>query len=272
MKVSNPQVTKTQIYQSVLADIGMAMAINTLDPGYAHGVSEADYAPGAIRDGWLNHQEDKLLRLRVKPRRPPERRRCNCFRGEALLHQAKTFGVPLKSELAFEIAEYLSVKKKPRRDIQSLTLDLPGERRRLVNAVAIFLIFLKLGGTSFGGPIVHLGYFRAEFVALQGWLHERAFVDLIALCPFLPGPASSEVGIAPGLLKGGLPGAFLAWFGFTLPSDLTMTLKGLDPGENLIWLNEVSSRFVIFLDGKLDKPGTQTSASVTDALFGMSAS
>jgi chromate transporter len=111
-----------------------------------------------------------------------------------------------------------------------------------LNALAIFLIFLKLGATSFGGPIAHLGYFRAEFVARRAWLDERAFADLVALCQFLPGPASSQVGIALGLLKGGLPGAFLAWLGFTLPSALAMiafamTLKGLDAGENLIWLH-----------------------------------
>ena len=111
-----------------------------------------------------------------------------------------------------------------------------------MDALAIFLIFLKLGATSFGGSIAHLGYFRAEFVARRAWLDERAFADLVALCQFLPGPASSQVGIALGLLKGGLPGAFLAWLGFTLPSALAMiafamTLKGLDPGENLIWLH-----------------------------------
>ncbi len=111
-----------------------------------------------------------------------------------------------------------------------------------MNAFAIFLIFLKLGATSFGGPIAHLGYFRTEFVARQAWLDERAFADLVALCQFLPGPASSQVGNALGLLKGGLPGAFLAWLGFTLPSALAMiafgmTLKGLDAGGNVMWLH-----------------------------------
>ncbi len=111
-----------------------------------------------------------------------------------------------------------------------------------MNALAIFLIFLKLGATSFGGPIAHLGYFRAEFVARRTWLDERAFADLVALCQFLPGPASSQVGIALGLLKGGLPGALLAWLGFTLPSALAMTafgmaVKGLDAGANHMWLH-----------------------------------
>ncbi|WP_442464725.1 chromate efflux transporter [Rhodoblastus sp.] len=104
------------------------------------------------------------------------------------------------------------------------------------------MIFLKLGATSFGGPIAHLGYFRAEFVARRTWLDERAFADLAALCQFLPGPASSQVGIALGLLKGGLPGALLAWLGFTLPSALAMTafgmaVKGLDAGANHMWLH-----------------------------------
>ncbi len=111
-----------------------------------------------------------------------------------------------------------------------------------MNALAIFLIFLKLGATSFGGPIAHLGYFHAEFVARRTWLDERAFADLVALCQFLPGPASSQVGIALGLLKGGLPGALLAWLGFTLPSALAMTafgmaVKGLDAGANHMWLH-----------------------------------
>ena len=102
-----------------------------------------------------------------------------------------------------------------------------GEGRRLLNALAIFLIFLKLGTTSFGGPVAHLGYFRAEFVTRRGWLNERAYADLVALCQFLPGPASSQVGVALGLLRGGLPGAFMAWLGFTLPSAVAMIAFGM---------------------------------------------
>ena len=111
MKPSNPQITKTQIYQSVLADIAMAMAIRTLDPGYMPAASEADYAPGAIRDGWLNQQQDKLLRLRVKPLATAGAASLQLLSGEDLLRQAKTFGVPLKAELAIEIAEYLDTKR-----------------------------------------------------------------------------------------------------------------------------------------------------------------
>ena len=91
----------------------------------------------------------------------------------------------------------------------------------------IFLAFLRLGLTSFGGPIAHLGYFREEFVARRKWVGERAYADLVALCQFLPGPASSQVGIGLGLAKGGLPGAVAAWIGFTAPSALALILFGL---------------------------------------------
>jgi chromate transporter len=86
----------------------------------------------------------------------------------------------------------------------------------------VFLAFLKLGLTSFGGPIAHLGYFRAEFIARRGWLTERAFADLVALAQFLPGPASSQVGFAVGLTRSGWLGGLAAWTGFTLPSAILM--------------------------------------------------
>lgn len=89
---------------------------------------------------------------------------------------------------------------------------------------AVFLIFLRLGLTSFGGPIAHLGYFRDEFVARRQWLSERSYADLVALCQFLPGPASSQVGIALGLSRCGYAGALAAWLGFTLPSALALIL------------------------------------------------
>jgi chromate transporter len=87
-------------------------------------------------------------------------------------------------------------------------------------------IFLRLGLTSFGGPVAHLGYFRTEFVERRRWLDEPAFADIVALCQFLPGPASSQVGISLGILRAGLPGAFAAWLGFTTPSALVMILFG----------------------------------------------
>lgn len=88
---------------------------------------------------------------------------------------------------------------------------------------SIFRIFLKLGLTSFGGPIAHLGYFRNEFVLRRQWLDDARYGDLVALCQFLPGPASSQVGFALGVLRGGgLAGGLAAWVGFTLPSALLM--------------------------------------------------
>lgn len=95
------------------------------------------------------------------------------------------------------------------------------------NPWAIFLVFLKLGLTSFGGPIAHLGYFRHEFVRQRQWLTERSYADLVALCHFLPGPTSSQVGMALGLSRSGYPGALAAWAGFTLPSALILILFAL---------------------------------------------
>ncbi len=86
----------------------------------------------------------------------------------------------------------------------------------------ILSVFLRLGLTCFGGPVAHIGYFRAEFIAKRKWLDEAGFADLLALAQFLPGPASSEFGFAVGLLRAGLPGALCAWLGFTLPSALIM--------------------------------------------------
>jgi len=86
----------------------------------------------------------------------------------------------------------------------------------------VFLAFLKLGLTSFGGPIAHLGYFRNELVIRRKWISEEGYADLVALCQFLPGPASSQVGFALGLLRGGFGGAFAAWAAFTLPSAILL--------------------------------------------------
>jgi len=88
----------------------------------------------------------------------------------------------------------------------------------------VFLVFSRLGLTSFGGPVAHLGYFRAEFVERRKWLGEGAYADIVALCQFLPGPASSQVSMALGILRAGLPGAFAAWLGFTTPSAVALAL------------------------------------------------
>ncbi|WP_334134762.1 chromate efflux transporter [Tepidimonas sp.] len=98
---------------------------------------------------------------------------------------------------------------------------------RIRECVAIGVLFLRLGLTSFGGPVAHLEVFRREFVLRRAWLDARAYGDLVALCQVLPGPASSQVGMALGLLRQGYPGALAAWLGFTLPSAVAMAALAL---------------------------------------------
>lgn len=100
----------------------------------------------------------------------------------------------------------------------------------------------RLGLTSFGGPIAHLGYFHDEYVARRKWLDDKSYADLVTLCQFLPGPASSQVGIAIGIARAGLPGAFAAWLGFTLPSALALIafafgVSGLGESTATGWLH-----------------------------------
>ncbi len=97
-------------------------------------------------------------------------------------------------------------------------------RRHPGSPLEILLVFLKLGLSSFGGPIAHIGYFRNEFVLRRRWLDEPAFADLVGLSQFLPGPASSQVGFSGGLLRGGYLGGLAAWLGFTLPSAAALLL------------------------------------------------
>jgi len=92
------------------------------------------------------------------------------------------------------------------------------------SAGEVFAAFLKLGLTSFGGPIAHLGYFRDELVLRRKWIGEQGYADLVALCQFLPGPASSQVGFALGPFRGGPLGAAAAWAAFTLPSAILLVL------------------------------------------------
>src|SRR5438552_15543712 len=103
---------------------------------------------------------------------------------------------------------------------------LPQAQSRDDNAlsplVEVLGISTRLGLTSFGGPIAHLGYFREEYVVRRRWLDEQRYADLVALCQFLPGPASSQVSIAVGILRAGLPGGLAAWLGFTLPSAIAL--------------------------------------------------
>ncbi len=86
----------------------------------------------------------------------------------------------------------------------------------------VLAVFTKLGLTSFGGPVAHLGYFRAELVERRKWLDDASYADLVALCQFLPGPASSQTGIGLGIARAGIPGGFAAWLGFTLPSAFAL--------------------------------------------------
>ncbi len=102
------------------------------------------------------------------------------------------------------------------RQVTAATAQPDGNWREVLAA------FLRLGLTSFGGPVAHLGYFREEFVVRRQWLDDRTYADLVALCQFLPGPASSQVGIAIGLSRAGYPGALAAWTGFTLPSAILL--------------------------------------------------
>ncbi len=124
---------------------------------------------------------------------------------------------------------------------------------------AIFLIFLRLGLTSFGGPIAHLAYFRDEFVNRRRWLSERSYADLVALCQFLPGPASSQVGMALGLSRQGYSGAFAAWTGFTLPSAIALILFALG----------ISSYGTVIPSGALHGLKVVAVAVVAQAVWGM---
>lgn len=127
---------------------------------------------------------------------------------------------------------------------------------------SLFFVFFRLGLTSFGGPIAHLGYFREEFVSRRAWVSDQAYADLVALCQFLPGPASSQVGFAVGLLRGGLPGGLAAWLGFTLPSAVLLFVAALG---------------IAFLDGPIALAAIEglkivAVAVVAHALWGMSRS
>jgi chromate transporter len=106
----------------------------------------------------------------------------------------------------------------------------------------VLLVFLRLGFTSFGGPVAHLGYFRAEFVERRRWLDEPGYADIVALCQFLPGPASSQVAVTLGTLRAGLPGSFAAWLGFTAPSAVALIAFGYGVGalgdvSHVAWLH-----------------------------------
>jgi chromate transporter len=131
--------------------------------------------------------------------------------------------------------------------------------RRRARVGEILLRFLRLGCTSFGGPVAHLGYIREEFVTRLGWLDEMRFAEVVGLCQFLPGPASSQVGFTIGLMEGGLLGALAAWVGFTMPSALLML--GFAYGHR--WLTGVVGL------GVLHGLGLGAVAVVAQAVWGM---
>ena len=106
----------------------------------------------------------------------------------------------------------------------------PGDIGERSSPLEVFRVFLRLGLTSFGGPVAHIGYFRTEFVTRRRWLDEAAFADIVALCQFLPGPASSQVGLSVGIMRAGLPGALAAWLGFSVPSALVLIAFGYGVG------------------------------------------
>ena len=126
----------------------------------------------------------------------------------------------------------------------------------------VFLAFLRLGLTAYGGPIAHLGYFREEFVHKRRWLNERSYADLVALCQFLPGPASSQVGIALGLSRKGYLGALAAWIGFTLPSALILIVFAL----------AISNQYTEIPVGALHGLKVVAVAVVAQAVWGMAKS
>lgn len=94
----------------------------------------------------------------------------------------------------------------------------------LKNWLEILLVSTRLGLTSFGGPVAHLGYFHEEYVRRRKWMDEKSYADLVALCQFLPGPASSQVGIGIGIVRGGVIGGIISFLGFTLPSVLALII------------------------------------------------
>lgn len=104
------------------------------------------------------------------------------------------------------------------------------QAQHAARAFEVFRTFLKLGVTSFGGPVAHLGYFRDEFVSKKRWIGERQFAELLALCQFLPGPTSSQLGFAIGLSRAGYLGALLAWLAFTMPAALLLMLFAAGTG------------------------------------------
>ncbi len=139
--------------------------------------------------------------------------------------------------------------------------------------INIFLVALKLGLLSFGGPTAHLGYFYDEYVKKRKWLDEKEYSDLVALCQFLPGPASSQVGIGIGTIRGGILGGIISFIGFTLPSVIILMVFSalfINNDSSLTWMQglklvavAIVAQAVIGMGKKL----TNTKSTITLALF-----
>ena len=139
--------------------------------------------------------------------------------------------------------------------------------------INIFLVALKLGLLSFGGPTAHLGYFYDEYVKKRKWLDEKEYSDLVALCQFLPGPASSQVGIGIGTMRGGIIGGIISFIGFTLPSVIMLMIFSMlftNSDANFTWIQglklvavAIVAQAIIGMGKKL----TNTKTTITLALF-----
>ena len=145
------------------------------------------------------------------------------------------------------------------REVEAETREETSLGGSLKDIVEVFLVALRLGLTSFGGPIAHLGYFREEYVQRRQWLDEESYADVVALSQSLPGPASSKVGIIIGTIRAGLPGGVMAWLGFTVPSALALILFGYGV-----------QRFTVADAGWLHGLKIAAVAVVAQAIWGMS--
>ncbi|KGX87385.1 chromate efflux transporter [Pontibacillus litoralis] len=144
--------------------------------------------------------------------------------------------------------------------------------------IELLLVSFRLGLTSFGGPIAHLAYFQEEYVNRRKWLDDKSYADLIALCQFLPGPASSQVGISIGMVRGGIIGGIIAWFGFTMPSIIALVLFALfvhEVGvEDAVWISAlkvvavaVVAHAIMNMGKKLTPDLTRKSIAVVAAMI-----
>ena len=105
------------------------------------------------------------------------------------------------------------------------------KQNKLHTLLEILLVSIRLGVTSFGGPVAHLGYFHQEYVKRRNWMDEKSYADLVALCQFLPGPASSQVGIGIGVMRAACIGGIVSFLGFTMPSVIALILFALAVNE-----------------------------------------